>query len=117
LLELIWAVLIDQILSEVEHGTSPRTISSYARLLKAVELLVEYFNNDEQCLPKEILKTDKYRLVKKLLKYQSTDTQLLIKMYYQEKLQEQERANNSSQADLGKLYCRAYYHSKEGTLY
>ncbi|CAF4345417.1 unnamed protein product, partial [Rotaria sordida] len=34
-----------------------------------------------------------------------------------EKAQEQDRANSSNQIDLGKLYCRAYYHSKEETLY
>ena len=74
-------------------------------------------------------------MVKKLLKYQSTDTLSLIKMYYhvnrwrdisgksneliclQEKVQEQDRINNSSQSDLGKLYFRAYYHSKPETLY
>ncbi|CAF4370314.1 unnamed protein product, partial [Rotaria sp. Silwood2] len=117
LLELIWAVLIDQILCEVEDITSPKSISSYTRLLKALDGLVEYFNNEEHYLPKDILKTDKYRLVKKLLKYQSTDTQSLIKMYYQEKVQEQDRANSSNQCDLGKLYCRAYYHLKEETLY
>ncbi|UJR07768.1 hypothetical protein I4U23_012051 [Adineta vaga] len=117
LLELIWAVLMDQILSEVEHNTSPRSVISYNRLLKTLDLLIGYFTNDDQCLSKDSLKTDKYRLVKKLLKYQSNDTQSLIKMYYQEKLHEQERANNSNQSDLGKLYCRAYYHSKEATLY
>ncbi|CAF0914776.1 unnamed protein product [Rotaria sordida] len=117
LLELIWAVLIDQLLCEVEDVTSPKSISSYARLSKALDGLVEYFNNEEHYLPKDILKTDKYKLVKKLLKYQSTDTQSLIKMYYQEKAQEQDRANSSNQIDLGKLYCRAYYHSKEETLY
>ncbi|CAF1177982.1 unnamed protein product [Rotaria sp. Silwood1] len=70
-------------------------MSSYARLSKALDGLVEYFNNEEHYLPKDILKTDKYKLVKKLLKYQSTDTQSLIKMYYQEKVHEQDRANSS----------------------
>jgi hypothetical protein len=36
---------------------------SYARLLKSLDLLVDYFNNDELCLPKDILKTDKYKVI------------------------------------------------------
>ncbi|CAF1066209.1 unnamed protein product [Adineta ricciae] len=117
LLELIWTKLLDQILAEVEYNGSSRSMASYLRLLKTLDYLTEYLTNDDQCLPKDTLKTDKYRLVKKLLKYQSNDTQSLIKTYYQEKLQEQDRANNSSQSDLGKLYCRAYYHPKQETLY
>ncbi|CAM4874974.1 unnamed protein product [Rotaria socialis] len=117
LLELIWAVLIDQVLCEVEDVTSPKSIASYTRLLRALDGLVDYFNNETHYLPKDMLKTEKYRLVKKLLKYQSIDTQSLIKLYYQEKVQEQDRANSSNQSDLGKLYCRAYYHAKEETLY
>ena len=39
----------------------------------------------------------------------------------QEKLQEQDRVASGNApanvADLGKLYCRAYYHLKEETLY
>lgn len=34
-----------------------------------------------------------------------------------EKLQEQERSTGGHQMDLGKLFCRAYYHPKEETLY
>ncbi|CAF4311057.1 unnamed protein product [Rotaria sp. Silwood2] len=121
LLELVWSILIDQFLLEIEKTSKPRTTSSYARLMKALDSFVDYFNVDEQCLPKEALKTDKYRLIKKLLKYYSTDTYSLIKLYYQEKLQEQERLGILNQpshlTDLGKLYCRAYYHLKEETLY
>jgi len=65
-LELTWAVLIDQILSEIEHNNSPschRSSASLARILKALDLLLEYFNNDEQCLPKDSLKTDKYKVL------------------------------------------------------
>ncbi|CAF0890091.1 unnamed protein product [Rotaria sordida] len=121
LLELVWSILIDQFLLEIEKTSKPRTTSSHARLVKALDSFVDYFNTDEQCLPKEALKTDKYKLIKKLLKYYSTDTYSLIKLYYQEKLQEQERIGVINQtlhlADLGKLYCRAYYHLKEETLY
>lgn len=81
LLELVWAMLIDQLLVEVEHATTPvrqlngwkprelnvclsrqRTMSSHTRLSKALESLMEYFNADEQCLTKEMLKTDKYKV-------------------------------------------------------
>ncbi|CAF1576139.1 unnamed protein product [Adineta ricciae] len=121
LLELIWSVLIDQLLSEIEKVSTPRSIASYVRLTKALDSIVDYFNAEEQCLTKEALKTDKYKLIKKLLKYHSTDTHSLIKLYYQEKVQEQERTGINNQpphlTDLGKLYCRAYYHLKEETLY
>ncbi|UJR38386.1 hypothetical protein I4U23_031055 [Adineta vaga] len=121
LLELIWSVLVDQLLSEIEKVSTPRSTLSYTRLTRALDSIVDYFNSDEQCLSRELLKTDKYKLIKKLLKYHSTDTYSLIKLYYQEKVQEQERANLSNQpaysTDLGKLYCRAYYHLKEETLY
>ena len=78
-----------------------RTALSYARLTKALDSLVDYFNSDEHGLSKEVLKTDKYKvlhtrpmdadlsllhhfqLIKKLLKYHSTDTQSLIKLYFQ----------------------------------
>lgn len=40
-----------------------------------------------------------------------------IQTFFQEKLQEQERVIGNHQMDLGKLYCRAYYHQKEETLY
>ncbi|CAF4554622.1 unnamed protein product [Rotaria sp. Silwood1] len=121
LLELVWSILIDQFLLEIEKISKPRTTSYYARLMKCLDSFVEYFNTDEQCLPKEALKTDKYKLIKKLLKYYSTDTYSLIKLYYQDKLQEQERIGLLNQpsllTDLGKLYCHAYYHLKEETLY
>ncbi|CAF3367333.1 unnamed protein product [Rotaria socialis] len=121
LLELVWAIVMDQFLSEVEQTLNPRTNSSYARLMKALDSLVDYFHSDEQNLAKEVLKTEKYKLLRKLIKYYSMDTHSLIKLYYQEKLQEQERSSiinqSSSTSDLGKLYCRAYYHLKEETLY
>ncbi|CAF1308521.1 unnamed protein product [Adineta steineri] len=121
LLELVWSVLIDQLLSEIEKASTVRSTSSYTRLTKALDSFVDYFNSDEQYLPKDLLKTDKYKLIKKLLKYHTTDTHSLIKLYYQEKLHEQERAviinQSSNLPDLGKLYCRAYYHLKEETLY
>jgi len=34
-----------------------------------------------------------------------------------EKIQEQDRALVCNQFELGKLYCRVYYHLKEETLY
>ena len=37
--------------------------------------------------------------------------------FFEEKLQEQDRVNNSSQAELGRIFCRAYYHPHEETLY
>ena len=44
-------------------------------------------------------------------------SQNFIEIFFQEKIQEQDRSNNSSQCEFGKLYCRVYYHSKDETLY
>lgn len=42
---------------------------------------------------------------------------ILFYLFSQEKLQEQDRVGITNQPDLGKLFCRAYYHLKEETLY
>lgn len=117
--------------------TFQRTTSSYVRLAKGLELLLEFFSKEEFSLPKEILKTDKFRvrrrrhsrperrslfvvdfqIVKKLVKYHSMDTRSLIKLYYHEKLNEQERFNQTNHFGLGRIFSRAYYHPKEETLY
>ncbi|CAF0764647.1 unnamed protein product [Didymodactylos carnosus] len=113
LLEIVWTVILEQILVDVQTASS-RPVSCYQRLLKSLDTsLIDFFHADDQGLPKDNLKNDKYKLVKRLVKYQSTDTCTLIKMYYQDKLQEQERTTTN---DLGKIYCRAYYHTKEETL-
>ena len=38
-------------------------------------------------------------------------------LFFEEKLQEQDHVNNSSQSELGRIFCRAYYHPHEETLY
>ncbi|CAF4907665.1 unnamed protein product, partial [Rotaria sp. Silwood2] len=44
LLELVWSILIDQFLLEIEKTSKPPTTSSYARLMKGLGSFVDYFN-------------------------------------------------------------------------
>lgn len=85
LMELIWSLLIDEIISQIDTKTAAvswhenrsntksicfsfcfrlekRAPSSYARLTKAIDSFVDYFTSDDQNLSKETLKTDKYKV-------------------------------------------------------
>ncbi|CAF1261716.1 unnamed protein product, partial [Didymodactylos carnosus] len=87
LLEIVWNVILDQILADVQTA-STRPPSCYQRLLKSLDTsLTEIFNADDHGLPKDNLKNDKYK--------------------------EQERTITN---DLGKINCRAYYYAKEEAL-
>jgi hypothetical protein len=81
---------------------------------EALDILAEFFNANNQGLSKEYLSSsEKFKDLKKYLKLQTIDTLRLIQLYYQEMAAIQTSLKSS---DYGKLYCRAYYHSKDETL-
>ena len=51
---------------------------AYIRLLKSLDLLLEYFNNDEHSLPKETLKSEKFRVRPSRSPYVHFDVLLLF---------------------------------------
>jgi hypothetical protein len=56
---------------------------------------------------------DKYKSLKKYLRLQTYDTNKLIQLYFQEMAHLQMSLKST---ENGKLYCIAYYHSKNETL-
>ena len=81
---------------------------------ESLEILVNFLNADNQGLSKEILiSNEKFKELKKYFKLQTLDTGKLIQLYYQEMVAIQTSLKTS---EYGKLYCRAYYHSKDQTL-
>lgn len=86
----------DQISAEIPHATSMKSVSSYARLLKGLNLVFDDLKNDELTRPKELLKREKSfpfhrsalifdfaHWLKKLLKCHSMETCSLIDFYNQ----------------------------------
>jgi hypothetical protein len=83
-------------------------------MVDVLELLVKFFNADNQGLSKEVLtNVDIYKQVKKYCKLQTVETNKLLHMYYQELTAKQ---NSLKSGEYGSLYCRAFYHSKDATL-
>ena len=83
-------------------------------MCEVLDLLVNFFNADNQGLPRDYLTSvDKYKELKKYCKLQTIDTSKLIHMYYQEMIAVQ---NSLKTSEYGQLFCRAYYHSKDEIL-
>lgn len=77
-------------------------------------MLVDFFNAENQGIPKEILLSDeKYKELKKYLKLQTYETNKLILSYYQELLTIQ---NGLKTSECGVIYVRAFYHTKDELL-
>jgi hypothetical protein len=91
-----------------------RTNVFFAKMVDVLELLVKFFNADNQGLSKEILvNADIYKQVKKYCKLQTIETNKLLHLYYQELTTKQ---NSLKSGEYGSLYCRAFYHSKDSLL-
>ena len=83
-------------------------------MVEVLDLLVKFFNAENQGLSKEILTSvETYKQVKKYCKLQTVETTKLLQMYYQELTSKQ---NSLKTGEYGSIYCRAFYHSKESTL-
>jgi hypothetical protein len=83
-------------------------------MIECLSILAEFFGSDNQGITKECLYSiDKYKELKKYLKYQTYDTPRLLSMYYQEMLANQA---NWKSSEFGVIYVRAFYHTKDEAL-
>jgi FtsZ-binding cell division protein ZapB len=83
-------------------------------MVEVLDLLVNFFNADNQGLSKELLSNmEQFKIVKKYCKLQTIETTKLIQMYYQELAAKQ---NSLKTSEHGSIFCRAFYHSKDSTL-
>jgi BAI1-associated protein 3 len=83
-------------------------------MLECFNLLIEFFNQDNQGVSREILAAnEKYRDLKRYMKLQTYDTPKLVLTYYQELLSIQKELKTS---ESGVIYVRAFYHMKDELL-
>jgi hypothetical protein len=81
---------------------------------EALDILVDFFNADNQGLPKDyMLQCERFKELKKYFRLQSIETPKLIQLYYQEMNEIQQSLKSD---EFGSLVCRACYHPKDETL-
>jgi BAI1-associated protein 3 len=83
-------------------------------MVECLNLLIEFFNADNQGVPKEILTSNKkYKDLRKYMKLQTYETPKLILTYYMDLLNIQ---NSLKTSESGVIYVRAFYHTKDELL-
>ena len=96
--------LDEQLKASEKNDEKPPTF--YDRLYSALELIVQFFDADGQGLSGEHLKSKMYFEIEKRLEYYRTDTEALIEMFYNQRLEEQLMI---ASIDYGVLAVRAHF--------
>lgn len=92
----------------MDSGTSSDELPPmfHERLHAALELMVDFFHSEGNALSLESLHSAKYCQIEQRLQYHRTDTECLIEIFYNQRLQDQ---LNTTSSPYGSLAVRAYF--------
>ncbi|XP_049958589.1 BAI1-associated protein 3 [Schistocerca serialis cubense] len=106
LLSDVWQVSLLELGQQMDGSAGDKMPMFYERLYEALEILVDFFHAEQKGLPLEQLKSSTYWSVEQRLQYHKTDTEGLINLYYQQRLQDQLATEST---EYGVLSVRAYF--------
>ncbi|XP_022901984.1 BAI1-associated protein 3 isoform X2 [Onthophagus taurus] len=104
----VWEYTLAELNYQMDGGTNSEELPAmfHERLHSALELMVEFFHADGQGLVMEMLQSEMYWHIEQRLQYHRTDTESLIEIFYNQRLQEQ---LNTTLSPYGSLAVRAYF--------
>ncbi|XP_069688099.1 BAI1-associated protein 3 isoform X2 [Periplaneta americana] len=102
----VWDVSLLELGQQMDGNAGEKMSMFYERLYEALEILVDFFHAEQKGLPLEALKSATYWSVEQRLQYHKTDTEQLVSLYYQQRLQDQ---LSTEVTEYGVLSVRAYF--------
>ncbi|XP_017779059.1 PREDICTED: BAI1-associated protein 3 isoform X2 [Nicrophorus vespilloides] len=104
----VWEYTLGELNRQMDGGANGEEMPAmfHERLHAALELMVEFFYADGQGLAMESLHSEGFYHVEQRLQYHRTDTDSLIEIFYNQRLQEQLSTINGQ---YGALAVRAYF--------
>ncbi|XP_063228828.1 BAI1-associated protein 3 [Bacillus rossius redtenbacheri] len=106
LLAGVWEAVLLELGQQMDGSAGDKFATFYERLYEALTILVEFFHAEQKGLSLESLKSATYRSVEQRLQYHKSDTERLVTLYYQQRLQDQAVADTP---EYGVLSVRAYF--------
>ncbi|CAH1987257.1 unnamed protein product [Acanthoscelides obtectus] len=104
----VWEYTLAELNYQMDGTTSSEEMPAmfHERLHAALELMVEFFHAEGQGLSTEMMQSGGYFQIEQRLQYHRTDTEMLIEMFYAQRLLEQ---LNTTSGPYGSLAVRAYF--------
>ncbi|KAJ8895018.1 hypothetical protein PR048_000327 [Dryococelus australis] len=106
ILENVWDIVLLELGQQMDGNAGDKVAMFYERLYEALTILVEFFHAEQKGLSLESLKSATYWNVEQRLEYHKSDTEHLVLLYYQQRLQDQAIVDNP---EYGVLSVRAYF--------
>ncbi|CAG9770591.1 unnamed protein product [Ceutorhynchus assimilis] len=104
----VWEYTLAELSHQMDGGASNDDLPAmfHERLHSALELMVDFFHAEGQGLSTEILHSATFCQIEQRLQYHRTDTEKLMEIFYNQRLQEQ---YNTTSSPYGNLAVRAYF--------
>jgi BAI1-associated protein 3 len=107
-LNIIWLLILEEISDQMDSlGEKPGHF--HDRLYKALQMLLEFIHAESHGLSHDVIKNEEYWRVEQKLQYHKMDTDMLIDMFYVQRLNDQNHLKlTNGPAHFGTLTVRAY---------
>ncbi|XP_064213370.1 BAI1-associated protein 3 isoform X2 [Tribolium castaneum] len=104
----VWEYTLSELNHQMDGGTNTDEMPPmfHERLHAALELMVDFFHCEGNALSIESLHSSIFCQIEQRLQYHRTDTETLIEIFYNQRLQEQ---LNTTSSPYGSLAVRAYF--------